>query len=298
MKVRTIAPRDWGFAVEQAGLTGVDITHPWLTRGPRALVLLSALLQGLICRGPRPRAVHAYSAWPAGVMGWVVARWHAVPPVIHEHLSPASRLSRLPFALSVLRDADRVVCPSIPHADHVEALSGRPACVLPNPVILPNRPRALCLGRVCEQKGFDRVVEAARHLPKIDFDIVGDGPDKARLMRIAPANVYFHPAVPKPMAVALMKSAAAVLCPSRHESFGLVAAEAATLGTPVVATGVGEQGEYATHILEQDASAADFALLIHDASRGRPMTHWANLSPFASRMASILSVPTPEQACA
>jgi D-inositol-3-phosphate glycosyltransferase len=72
-----------------------------------------------------------------------------------------------------------------------------------------------------------------------------DGPDElARLHALAAdlgvsERVRFLDAVPHDELAAYYRSADVCLVPSRTESFGLVALEAAACGTPVVASGVG-----------------------------------------------------------
>lgn len=51
-------------------------------------------------------------------------------------------------------------------------------------------------GLLTKNKDVDILLEAARRLPDVKFVIIGDGPDKKRLMRESPKNVYFKGWVP------------------------------------------------------------------------------------------------------
>nr|WP_240897464.1 glycosyltransferase family 4 protein [Kineococcus vitellinus] len=100
------------------------------------------------------------------------------------------------------------------------------------------------LGRVEDaQKGIGMLLEAyarvAGSLPQ-DLLIAGEGPDRARMERLAEHlglahRVRFVGHVPLGDRFAWLAAADAVVMPSRYETFGMVAAEAMAVGTPVVA---------------------------------------------------------------
>jgi phosphoheptose isomerase len=107
-------------------------------------------------------------------------------------------------------------------------------------------PRAniVYLGRLeIAQKGLDLLLAAfAEVAHQIDADLVigGDGPDRptleaaARRLRVA-GRVRFVGRVDSADRLDFLAGAALVAMPSRFESFGMVAAEALAVGTPVVA---------------------------------------------------------------
>ncbi len=110
------------------------------------------------------------------------------------------------------------------------------------------RPRAdlVYLGRLeIAQKGLDLLVESyasAVHRHRIPQRLVlgGDGPDRAKLQALVEDlwiedRVVFAGRVPADERFRWLASADAVVMPSRFESFGMVAAEALAVGTPVVA---------------------------------------------------------------
>lgn len=115
----------------------------------------------------------------------------------------------------------------------------------------PSLPRGhlLAVGRLDDQKGFDVAIEAVAILqptyPDIQLIIVGRGHghaalrDRAVLTGVA-ARVQIVDSLPEPDVAALMRTASAVLVPSRTmEGFSLVALEAAQAARPVVASRVG-----------------------------------------------------------
>ena len=115
-----------------------------------------------------------------------------------------------------------------------------------------DRPVLLFVGRIQPHKGVDVAVRALHELDRPDATLVvvggasgldGDAEvekvhalvDELGLGR----QVRFVPPQPHHLLSSYYRAADVVLVPSRSESFGLVALEAAACGTPVVAAGVG-----------------------------------------------------------
>jgi glycogen(starch) synthase len=121
------------------------------------------------------------------------------------------------------------------------------------PAPLPVRDfRLLCVGRLVTDKGFDLALQALslviERLPNTRLVIAGDGPERSNLMQQVSAfglkdAVDFVGWIAPDAVASLMNSATAVLMPSRYETFGLVALEAAFMARPVVATRVGGLAE-------------------------------------------------------
>lgn len=113
----------------------------------------------------------------------------------------------------------------------------------------------LFVGRLdIEQKGVDLLLESyaiARSESAGPFPpllIVGDGPDRSLLEKQAQAlsltgSVFFQGRLNGLEKYKLMAKAFAVLMPSRHETFGLVAAESLAVGVPLVTYKVGPLAE-------------------------------------------------------
>jgi D-inositol-3-phosphate glycosyltransferase len=149
---------------------------------------------------------------------------------------------------------------------------------------LGDGPVLLFVGRIQPLKGVDVAVEvAARGRPDATLLVVG-GPSgtegEAERRRLASlvdalevgARVRFVPPQPHHRLATFYRAADVCLVPSRSESFGLVALEAAACGTPVVAAAVGglqtlvEHGRtgFLVHDRDADAFAACVAELLDD----------------------------------
>lgn len=134
----------------------------------------------------------------------------------------------------------------------------------------------LCVGRIQPLKGLGVAVgafgELAGDVPDAHLVIVGgpSGPDGeaevARLRALVASlglrdRVTFVPPQPHELLSTFYRAADVCLVPSRTESFGLVALEAAACGTPVVASAVGglttlvEHGRTGWLVESRDASA-------------------------------------------
>ncbi|MEM9710909.1 MAG: glycosyltransferase [Actinomycetota bacterium] len=113
-------------------------------------------------------------------------------------------------------------------------------------------PRALFVGRIQPLKGLDVAVRAlarSEHT-NLRLSVVGgpSGSDGQRTLVEVRAlatelgvldRIDWHPPQPHHLLSTWYRAADVVVMPSRSESFGLVALEAAACGTPVVATAVG-----------------------------------------------------------
>lgn len=115
-----------------------------------------------------------------------------------------------------------------------------------------SKPLVLFVGRIQPLKGLDVALDALAQVGRTDAEllIVGgpsgvDGPaelDRAheRIASLGLAHrVHFVPPQPHHLLSTYYRAADVVVVPSRSESFGLVALEAAACGVPVVASAVG-----------------------------------------------------------
>ncbi len=183
---------------------------------------------------------------------------------VYDYLQPALRLlaeaggaRRLPIAWSavstlVAREASR-------------ALRGARVDILPNGIDpsswacpahrrTPGELRLVFAGRLQVRKrpvALIAILEEAQRLAgagmRISLDVVGDGPQRARLERLARGalggRVRMHGRVTREEIRALFAQADAFVLPSERESFGIAALEARCAGLPVIAlrdTGVAD----------------------------------------------------------
>lgn len=98
-------------------------------------------------------------------------------------------------------------------------------------------------GRLIKEKNIDILIEAINHARKtisdIRCNIIGDGPEKDRLMQLVYGsgiqnNIRFFGFMDHDEVIALMKSSKALILPSSREGFGMVVLEAYACGIPVI----------------------------------------------------------------
>jgi glycosyltransferase involved in cell wall biosynthesis len=136
------------------------------------------------------------------------------------------------------------------YRDH-GAIEARP---LPNFVIagehvLPRTVRsgALYVGRLTREKGVEQVIEVARRLPELPVTVAGFGPLAELVASSAEEipNLTFEGPLERTEVEQRLRSARLLLMPGTwREPAGLVALEAMSAGTPVIAYGRGGLAEY------------------------------------------------------
>jgi D-inositol-3-phosphate glycosyltransferase len=162
---------------------------------------------------------------------------------------------------------------------------------------LDGRHVLLFVGRVQQLKGVDLAIETLAALDRRDTVLVvvggasGAGGDQemARVRALARERgvadrVRFVPPQPHSQLAGFYRAADVCIVPSRTESFGLVALEAAACGTPVVAAAVGglrslvDDGHtgFLVERREPEAWAAPIAVLLDDADLHAEMGISAN----------------------
>jgi len=117
---------------------------------------------------------------------------------------------------------------------------------------LDRGPVILFAGRIQPLKGVDIAIEAlammqTRHARLVVIGGPSGSDGKAEMQRLTDlacdlgvaGRITFIPPLPREQLVAFYQAADVVIMPSRSETFGLVAAEAQSCGTPVVAANVG-----------------------------------------------------------
>lgn len=130
-------------------------------------------------------------------------------------------------------------------ARRIRKVYGRQAKVLYPPVNLSKRDglpakgeHFLAASRLVPYKNIEAIVRAFAELPDQKLVVAGDGPEGARLRRIAGPNVTFAGFVSDAALRELMATARAFIF-AAEEDFGIISVEAQSEGTPVIALGRG-----------------------------------------------------------
>jgi glycosyltransferase involved in cell wall biosynthesis len=236
------------------------------TRGPGPTVPAEAAALARLVAEVRPHLVHLHSS-KAGLAGRLAVRGR-LPTVFQPHAwsflaaPSALRPACVAWERYATRWTHRVVYVSDRERDDGERLgiSAR-GVVVPNGVDVEQfvaqdddarrrarvalglgpGPVAVCVGRLCWQKGQDLLLAAWQRAlaaaPDARLVLVGDGPDRTGLIAGAPPRVLFAgPAEdPRPWYAA----ADVVVLPSRWEGMALVQLEAMASARCVIATDVG-----------------------------------------------------------
>jgi len=168
------------------------------------------------------------------------------------HQRSALRRTALAFILDRVRRADYAAAQRVTHyvanSSTVQARIAeyydRPSTIVHPFIDLPRfhpikQPDdyLLVVSQLLPYKRVDLAIEACRRLRR-RLIIVGDGPERARLQRIAGPLTTFAGRVSEPELVALYARCAALL-QCGVEDFGLAALEAQACGRPVIAYGAG-----------------------------------------------------------
>jgi len=167
--------------------------------------------------------------------------------------------------------ADRYVAISHYVAGRIRRYYNREATVVYPPVdtdffcpgdVEPGHTRsALIVSALVPYKRIEIAIDACR-AADVPLTIAGDGPDRARLERVAGSGVRFIGRVSNDEIRDLYRRSAVTLLPG-EEDFGIVPLEAQACGRPVVALGRGGAQETVvdgeTGTLVEDLSAAAFA---------------------------------------
>ncbi|WP_240506613.1 glycosyltransferase family 4 protein [Thermoactinospora rubra] len=170
-----------------------------------------------------------------------------------------------------------------------------PVHVVPNGLSVTGRvqeprspePRLVCVGRLVAHKRLDLLLDAFEELrarrPEVRLDIVGRGPEEARLRARLPEGVTLHGYLPDEDKERLVARSWLHVNASQGEGWGLVVLEAAALGVPTVAFDVDglrdavRHGETGWLVPEGGdlAKAIDVALDELDDSHSMKCREWA-----------------------
>lgn len=104
---------------------------------------------------------------------------------------------------------------------------------IPNTQSLDPRSYFLVVSQLAPYKRIDLAIEACNHL-RLPLKIIGSGPDRKRLEKLAGPTVTFLGYIPEERLPELYQGALATIFPG-EEDFGLVPLESMACGTPVIA---------------------------------------------------------------
>lgn len=134
---------------------------------------------------------------------------------------------------------------TIPNGTHLRA----PAEAAEAPAA--GQPVVLTVGRLERYKNVDLIIDAFQELPSpAALVVVGDGPDRQRLERLARAGerrwpVTFTGRISDHQLDGLFAQASVIACASDHEAFGITLAEGLAAGARVVASPIPAHAEVA-----------------------------------------------------
>lgn len=266
----TVACPEGGGLSADAAAAGARVVRWAATRQPGPTLFGEILALRRVLRDVRPDVVHLHSS-KAGLVGRLVLRGR-VPTVFAPHAWSFSAVdgsmakAALRWERFGARWAHRVLCVSEGERTEAADAGVRAAVdVVANGVrteeftarLLPDRaaarerlgvPRdaalAVCVGRLCQQKGQDVLLaawdEVVRAVPEARLALVGEGPDEAEVRRLVgklprPDSVLLPGAVRDPRV--WYAAADLVVSASRWEGMALVPLEAMAAGRAVLLTG-------------------------------------------------------------
>ena len=260
---------------------GIEVLHPryplppkiGMTVAPILLAQAAKKTVGHLLERYAFDAIDAHYLYPDGVAAAFLARWFRKPLVMTARgtdvtLIPKYRLPRMMIRWAA-REAAAIVTVSRALKDDLVRLGIEPErmAVLRNGVDLGlfrpverggvraalgiDGPTLLSVGHLIPRKAHDMVIRALPLLPGHRLVIVGDGPERATLGRLANAlnvsdRVRFVGAVPQEELVTYYSAADALVLASTREGWANVLLEAMACGTPVIASNVGGASELVT----------------------------------------------------
>lgn len=257
-----------GRLAEEAAAVGALVRDWSADRSPGPATAAEAWRLRRIVRAAVPDVVHLHSA-KAGLAGRLAVRG-AVPTVFQPHAWSFAAVDG-PMAAATLRWerfatrwAHRLLCVSVQErADGVAAGVHADWAVVPNGVDVRHyapadrraarialgldldAPLAVCVGRLCRQKGQDVLLaawpEVLRRVPRARLALVGGGPEQQRMAETVresaePCRVRLVGDVPDPRP--WLAAADLVVLPSRWEGMALAPLEAMAAARPVLLTDV------------------------------------------------------------
>jgi glycosyltransferase involved in cell wall biosynthesis len=269
------APAGWEFLTHEEGAPSKMASKPWLQ-----LLAIPYIISGFfkcigICRKFRPDVIHAHWPFPHAYIALGAAKLFRIPLVLNFHGAELLLIRKKKWVKPLLKfaigQAQAVFANSSFTAGKIKALrnvdvewspygttletgeiSAEPTQA-PHPV--NGKFKILFVGRHIERKGICYLIEAAKYLPRDQFEIrivgVGDITDKLKAQAAEvsttpdAANIIFTGKLSPEELANEYKTANVFTLPAivdskgDTEGLGVVLIEAMELGLPVVASNVG-----------------------------------------------------------
>ena len=274
------APAGWEFLTHEEGAPSKMASKPWLQ-----LLAIPYIISGFfkcikICRKFRPDVIHAHWPFPHAYIALGAAKLFRIPLVLNFHGAELLLIRKKKWVKPLLKfaigQAQAVFANSSftagkikalrnvdvewsPYGTTLESGSASGAGTAPHPI--NGKFKILFVGRHIERKGICYLIEAAKYLPRDQFEIrivgVGDLTDKLKKQatEIAkchpreggdlPAEIVFTGKLSPEDLANEYKTANVFTLPAivdskgDTEGLGVVLIEAMELGLPVVASNVG-----------------------------------------------------------
>jgi teichuronic acid biosynthesis glycosyltransferase TuaC len=258
---------------------GIQVRHPRFLVIPKIGQLLTPKslflaarrsLQELMATGYKPTLIDAHYLYPDGVAAVQLGKAFQLPVVVTARGSDVTEWPDYRNCNRLIREAvsnaDALIAVSSALADGLKNLGADPEriTVLRNgvdtKVFFPidyhearkqlqlRRKMLLSVGHLIVRKGHDRVIRALVELPELELMIVGDGPERAALQRLAATlhvadRVHFVGAVVQGELPLYYSAAEALILASSREGWANVLLEAMACGTPVIASPISGNSE-------------------------------------------------------
>jgi glycosyltransferase involved in cell wall biosynthesis len=252
----------------------IPITHPRYLHLPKIGMslqprfmhrALARHVEGLLREGHRFELIDAHYFYPDGVAAAWLGRELGLPVVITARGTDLNLIPRFPGPRRMIQEAARsaagliTVCAALKDVLVELGVPAERVAVLRNGVDLelfhPGDRAAtrrtlgvegtvlVSVGQLIERKGHHLVIEALADLPEATLLIVGEGPERAALERLAQRlgverRVRFMGGTPHERLAELYTAADVLVLASSREGWANVLLEAMACGTPVVGTNI------------------------------------------------------------